>query len=333
MPKSNYNKLESYRDLPCELEERAENALISERQVAIRKSNKLIRDFTANMTTSQFRLANYIIGIAYTQNEDLEVEFNIKRYCEICGIDYKSGYNYKQIKTDVKKLADRSLWVETFNDPNCSVLVRLINKFWIYRNSGIVKIRLDEDVKQYISALAEQYNAYGRLYTSYAFLYTLPMRSVYSMRLYELLKSWADAEWSEDDGHYWTIEHLQQLLGVDYKRYIDFRRFVIDKAVEEINEYTDLNIAIEPIREGRVYKYINFIIQPKTDQAIIKIQNELNKYLDFEKDIERAKRRAAKSSLPANANDQTTFAGCEDMPEPPLPDEHKSKKPGRPRKK
>ena len=52
MPKSNYNKLESYRDLPCELEDRAENALISERQVAIRKSNKLIRDFTANMTTS-----------------------------------------------------------------------------------------------------------------------------------------------------------------------------------------------------------------------------------------------------------------------------------------
>ena len=333
MPKSNYNKLESYRDLPCELEDRAENALINERQVAIRKSNKLIRDFTANMTTSQFRLANYIIGIAYTQNEDLEVEFSIRRYCEICGIDYKSGYNYKQIKDDVKKLADRSLWVETFNDPNCSVLVRLINKFWIYRNSGIVKIRLDEDVKQYISALVEQYNVYGQLYTSYAFLYTLPMRSVYSMRLYELLKSWANAEWSEYDGHYWTIEHLQRLLGINYKRYIDFRRFVIDKAVDETNEYTDINIAFEPIREGRVYKYINFIIQPKTDRDIIKLQNELNKYLNFEKDVERAKHRAAKSCLPVNANDQTTFVGCEDMPEPPVPDEQKPKKPGRPRKK
>ena len=333
MPKSNYDKLESYRDLPGALEDRAENALINERQIAVRKSNKLIRDFTANMTTSQFRLANYIIGIAYTQNEALEVEFNIKRYCEICGIDYKSGYNYKQIKTDVKKLADRSLWVETFNDSNCSVLVRLINKFWIYYNSGVVKIRLDEDVKQYISALFDQYNACGQLYTAYAFLYTLPMRSVYSMRLYELLKSWANAKWSKDDGHYWEINHLQQLLGSSYERYQDFRRKVLEKAVDEINKYTDIDIEFEPIREGRIYKYINFIIQLKTNDDIIKIQSELNKYLNFEKDVERAKLHAAKDHLPVNANDQTIFVGCEDMPEPPVSDEQKAKKPGRPRRK
>ena len=322
MSKSNYRKLESYGDLPSDLAIREENALTDERKIAIRKSNELIRKFTAKMTVSQFRLANYIIGIAYTQSDTLELKFDVKRYCEVCGIDYKSGKNYNQIKADIKKLSDRSLWVEAFGDPNTEVLVRLINKSWVYSRSGIVKIRLDEDVKQYITALFKQYQEKGKLYTSYAFLYTLPMRSVYSMRLYELLKSWA-TEQSEYNERWEYIDVLKELLDVDYERYQDFRRFVLDKAINEINEYTDLNVSYEPIKEGRNYTRINFYIQRKSPETLLKIQNEINKYLNFGRDDERAQRRAAKQiieissdDLTANADGQTTFSGCEGMPEP-----------------
>ena len=341
MPKSNYKKLESYGDLPIDIAIRREDALTDERKIAIRKSNKLIRRFTANMTISQFRLANYIIGIAYAQRDELELKFDIKRYCEVCGIDYKSGKNYNQIKADIKKLSDRSLWVEAFGDPNTEVLVRLINKSWVNSKSGIVKIRLDEDVKQYVTALFNQYQKNGELYTSYAFLYTLPMRSVYSMRLYELLKSWA-TEQSEEWGHHWKIDELQTLLGSEYDRYPDFRRKVIEKALEEINEYTDLNVSFEPIREGRNYVEINFYIQKKNPDTLLKIQNEINKYLNYGRDDEREQRRAAKQivevfpdvpdELNANADGQTTFSGCEDMPEPPK-EKPAPKKRGRPRKK
>ena len=332
MPKSNYNLLDSYLDLPYSLSDKANGTLMDERQIAIRKSNKLIRDFTTKMTVSQFRLANYIIGIAYAQNEELELEFDIKRYCEICGIDYRSGKNYKQIKADIKKLSDRSLWVESFGNPDVEVLVRLINKSWVYNKSGIVKIRLDEDVKQYISALSKQYKEHGQLYTSYEFLYTLPMHSVYSMRLYELLKSWATKD-SEEHGHYWTITNLKDLLDSKYDRYQDFRRFVLDKAINEINEYTDLNVSYEPIKQGRNYAYINFYILKKPKDAIIKIQGKINNYLNFGRDIERAKRRNAKTiaELTTNTDGQTSFTGCEELPEP-LAESSVPKKRGRPKK-
>ena len=332
MPKSNYNLLDSYLDLPYSLSDKANGTLMDERQIAIRKSNKLIRDFTTRMTVSQFRLANYIIGIAYAQNEELELEFDIKRYCEICGIDYRSGKNYKQIKADIKKLSDRSLWVEAFGKPDVEVLVRLINKSWVYNKSGIVKIRLDEDVKQYISALPNQYKEHGQLYTSYEFLYTLPMHSVYSMRLYELLKSWATKN-SEEHGHYWTIANLKDLLDSKYERYQDFRRFVLDKAINEINEYTDLNVSYEPIKQGRNYDYINFYILKKPKDAIIKIQGKINNYLNFGRDVERAKRRNAKTTaeLTTNTDGQTSFTGCEELPEPSA-ESFVPKKRGRPKK-
>ena len=86
MSKSNYRKLESYGDLPSDLAIREENALTDERKIAIRKSNELIRKFTAKMTVSQFRLANYIIGIAYTQSDTLELKFDVKR-------SIKDGHN------------------------------------------------------------------------------------------------------------------------------------------------------------------------------------------------------------------------------------------------
>jgi plasmid replication initiation protein len=295
------------------------------------------------MTLTQFRLASYLIALVYVQSSKNEVNFDIKRYCEICGIDYRSGFNYEQVKYDIKRLADRSLWVESPTDPRAEVLVRLIQKSWIYEQSGVIKIRLDEDVKQYIMHLAQQYEEKGLMYTTYAFMYTLPMRSLYSMRLYELLKSWVSVQ-SAEEGRWWYIDNLQELLGSKYERYQDFRRKVIEKAIDEINRYTDINVTAEPIKEGRSYTIINFYIVPKDKDEILSLQGKINRLIEgwpFATDgiaplSKPKKKKSAANDMPIgvsfNADNQSVFRGFEDMPEPPAEDEQKPKKRGRKRK-
>lgn len=48
-----------------------------------------------------------------------------------------------------------------------------------------------------------------------------------------------------------------------YKRYVDFRRYVLDVAMEEINKYTDLEVFYEPLKQGRKVTEIIFHIKKR----------------------------------------------------------------------
>lgn len=280
MSKANDKRLDSYLDMPSDLGSRAENKVRSEREQIVQKSSELIRKFKAEMNTPQFKISLYLISKAYTLDNDLEYTFDIKDFCQCCGLDDDSGGNYKRLKREIRNLRNKSQWVEVWGDPDTEVLVSLVSKAWFNARSGKVRIRLDEDIKPYILELRKNWEQKGELYTQFALLYTLPMKSLYSIRLYELLKSWANATLSENEGHWWSIEQLQALLGSEYERYQDFRRKVIETALKEINKYSDISVQYEPIKDGRSYKYINFYIRNKTERELISVKANNHHTLD-----------------------------------------------------
>jgi plasmid replication initiation protein len=63
------------------------------------------------------------------------------------------------------------------------------------------------------------------------------------------------------------VDELKRLLVVEdvksYKEFAPFRQKVLEKAQEEINELTDINIYFEPIKKGRKVVKIKFNIQCK----------------------------------------------------------------------
>lgn len=190
----------------------------------------------------------------------LEYEFNIRDYCKVCGIDYDNGKNYADIKAVLKHLRDRSMWLTLEN--GSEILVGWLAKVVTDKRSGIVKIKLDEDLVPYLFNL-------GQKFTQYQLYNILAMKSAFSVRIYELLKSYAYQKSKTFD-----IDELKRLLEVEsvksYTRFPDFRRYVLEKAQEEINELTDLNIYFEPITKGRKVIKIKFRIELKSqlDRAI-----------------------------------------------------------------
>lgn len=182
----------------------------------------------------------------------LEYEFNIRDYCKVCGIDYDAGKNYADIKAVLKHLSDRSMWLD---DGNEEVLVRWLSKVRTNKKSGIAKIKLDEDLVPYLFNL-------GQKFTQYQLYNILAMKSAFSVRIYELLKSYAFQK-----SKTFEIDELKRLLEVEniksYIRFPDFRRKVLEKAQEEINELTDLNIYFEPLTKGRKVVKIKFRIDQK----------------------------------------------------------------------
>lgn len=229
-----------------------------ERNHLVVKHNSLIQKTRYSLTTQQQKVLLYTISKIQPGDDDFkEYVFELKDLCVLFGIE-THGQNYDFFRESIKKLADASFWLLD-KDKN-SVLVRWFSKVKINDRNTQVNIQFDADLKPYLLELA------GR-FTSYQLSNTLLMKSKYAIRIYEILKSY------ESIGIYKTdIETLKVLLDCsgDYKVFYDFRRRVLETAIAEINEYSDLQVEMTPLRTNRAFTHLMFSIQHKsTEDAIM----------------------------------------------------------------
>jgi len=202
------------------------------------KSNELIRKSRFSLSVTEQRIILYLISkIKPNDHALLEYDLSIREFCEIAGLEY--GSNLTQLKETIKTLRDKSTWITQAD--GSETLVSWIEKPYLYPNTGTVKIRLDRDMMPYLLQLKGNF-------TEYELIAVLALKSKFSLRLYELFKSY------EYLGEYKvSVEQLRKLLMIEneYTKFYDFRRYVVDKAIEEIVTYTDLYVEYEVTKSGR----------------------------------------------------------------------------------
>ena len=244
-----------------------ELALVREYKVV--KHNKIIQKSRYELSTQEQKIILYLITKIKPEDTELDLyEFKIKDFCEVCGIDETSGGNYVFLKKTIKDLAEKCIWITL--DNGMETLIRWIERPYIDRKSGIIKIKLDELMRPYLLQLKEHFTAYN-LY------FTLAMKSKYSIRIYELLKSYENL--SECT---FEIDELKKIIFAEnYEMYKDFRVKVIDIAVREINDFSDLSVTYKILKTGRKADKIRFKVKLKRDimerlETFKKIERRLN---------------------------------------------------------
>lgn len=245
-----------------------ENIKILERRCyKVVKHNDIIQKTKFKMSAIEQKTVAFLISLIKPKEfysdgkQPLEYEFDIKDYCKICGIDYEGGKNYRTVRETLKSLRDRSINVTLPDGADTSI--SWINKYWTHKGTGRAKIRFDDDMAPYLFELRENT-------TRYELLNILPMKSKYSIRLYEICRSWEGIHRKQYD-----LQELRKMLGLENElvRYPDFRRKVIEVAKKEINEYTDLDVDFDTLKKGKKVVAIVFYIKRK-DQ-----KDQLNTYL------------------------------------------------------
>ena len=227
------------------------NEIDKKRNYEVVKHNDLIQKSKYDLSTQEQKIILYLISKVKPGDEDFKLyEFEIKEFCRVCGIDDDNGKNYADLKKSIQGLADKSGWIKI--DDKRQVLFRWVEYAEILSGSGIIKIRLATDMKPYLLELKKHF-------TSYKLFYILAMKGKYSIRLYEILKSYEALEKCE-----FEIERLKTLLGASaYDVFANFRYWVLDAAIREINAYSDVSVTYELKKEGRKYKSVEFSITPK----------------------------------------------------------------------
>jgi len=241
---------------------------IEKREHMVVQKNDLIQKSRFVLSKQEHKLILYVMSkIKPKDNEFNEVTFSVSEFNKVCGIYNDGGGNYDHLKKTIQNIADKSLWLRV---GEIETLFRWFTYVELHDN-GMIKIRLHDALKPYLLQLEKHF-------TVYSLIYPLVMRSQYSIRLYEILKSY-------DNLGSWTFDakQLQIMMGAEsHKLYGDFKRRALVVAVQEINELTDLSVAMEEIKEGQKVVELCFTTQKKDTigsflRAHGKLEEGLNK--------------------------------------------------------
>lgn len=230
----------------------------------VAKSNEIIQHSRFSMTMQQNKILLYLISKIKPDDTGSEVyEISVREFCQVCNIVADSGKNTEDAKRAIKAVADKSVWVK---QERGEILLRWLNRVKFNDEKRCFEVTFHEDMLPYLYDLREQY-------TQYSLENVLGMKSKYGVRLYELLKSYEHMEKEIT----FTLEDLRQRLDVrNYTRFPDFRRYVLEAALDDINEYSDIEVTYTTIQGAhRVTKCIIFTVtQPDVLQMCERIRHK-----------------------------------------------------------
>ena len=244
----------------------------SDRNQFVVKSNDLIQKSRYSFNLEAQRIILFAISKIKPQDTVNEwYEFSVSDICHACGITDDSGANYILIKNYLKELRDKSWFIDL--PDGTSTTVSWLDKVKINQGSGTVQVRFDEDLSNFLFDLR-------RRYTQYKLDTVLCFKSKYSIRLYELMKSYLMRDTliknAEKDIDF-ALDDLKKRMDAEtYNRYADFKRKVLTPAIREINRFSDdMSITYEEITSGKKVEKIVFILtHPRTRNIMEKRQNK-----------------------------------------------------------
>ena len=149
----------------------------------VRKANILIQQSRYSLSLQQQKIILFLVSQINPEDEDFKTyEFSIRDFCQICGIDADQGNNYKDLKNAILDIMKHPVgWVEL--EDGLETVLLWIEKPIINHNDGTIQLKLDKDMKPFLLNLKSNF-------TSYELFNILHFRSKYSIRFYELVRSY-----------------------------------------------------------------------------------------------------------------------------------------------
>lgn len=179
----------------------------------------------------------------------------------LAGIGVKTAY--RDLKTAAERLFRREVTLHEAPNGKGGAKVRLtrwVQEVVYQEDQGTVALRFSQPMVPYLSQLTEQF-------TRYALADVAHMDSAYGIRFYELLCQWRGAGQREVD-----IDWLRDAFQLEgrYGRLADFKRWVIEPAVEQINEHSPLWVKWSQRKTGRRVSHLLFTFGEKPSEKSVK---------------------------------------------------------------
>lgn len=225
-------------------------------KLTIYKSNAVVHA-AYQLTLNEQRVVLASIGLVDPRKELLDTdrfELSAKDFAVMFEVSEKNAY--KALIEVTERLFNRYVTIESpFPDkPHITRLkTRWISSICYMDTEGKVALRFAPDLIPYLSQLKGSF-------TRYELKHIGNMTSTYGIRIYELLMQWRTTGRYEIE-----IARLKQIFEIEdkYASIKDFKKYVIDPAIKDINTHSNFTVEWEQRKTGRAVTNLIFTFAEK----------------------------------------------------------------------
>ena len=222
------------------------------------KSNRL-NTAIQNLSLAEIRLIQLSIIDSREQNKglssDTPLRIDAMRYAEVFEVSKQTAY--EALIDAEANLFERRF---TFMDERAlKVKSRWISQATYIDGEGAIEVIFTPAVVNEITRI----HGIEQFFTKYTLEQTAQLKSLYAVRLYELLIQWREARKTP----LFELETFREQLGLgvnDYKRMSDFKRRVLESSIKEINEKTDIKVSYTQEKKSTTIVGFKFVVREKS---------------------------------------------------------------------
>lgn len=214
--------------------------------------NRLLHAIS-HLTLNERRLILFLSPIVRKQIE--KDKNNRVFYVYVQDFVNEYGIKSKKYYGELEKIADSIVekafffWYKTENG-KAKKGVSWVSECDYIENKGMIKVKLDDTVIEMLTVFDK---ATGNFWTQYQKEWIIHL-GAYGIIMLEMILS------SKENNGYYTVEHLREKFNcIDvYPRFSNFKLYVIDKSIKEIEKYTPIKISYDINKVGKSVKGLSF---------------------------------------------------------------------------
>ena len=219
------------------------------RNLKVFKSNNLI-EAKYKLSLNEQKLILLLASTIKPDDDDFKpIRFRITDLLNYLGFEDNTTH-YTYLRQLTEKLMTRVLKIWDLKRKTL-LQINWLSSAEYHFKEGIIELCFDPKLKPFLLKLKEKF-------TAYSLQIAVKFNSAYSIRIYELLK-----QYEKIGERTISVEELREFLGIkkeEYRRYNDFKRYVILKAYKELKEKADIYFEFEEKKKGRKIEEIVFYI-------------------------------------------------------------------------
>lgn len=219
------------------------------------KDNALINaSYYLSLTEQRLILLAIIQARAEKMTSSNEFKVKVSSYINAYGVADATAYEAIQKATETLRARYFTFERVVDGEPE-RVVSNWVQSIAYAENSSYIKIKFTDDVMPLITKLEKHF-------TSYQLEQVKDLSSIYAIRLYELMMQWRSSGQTQQI----PIDELRYKLGIEpdqYQKMSNFKDKVLDVAIDQINEHTDIKASYDQHKEGRSITGFTFTFKEK----------------------------------------------------------------------
>ena len=205
----------------------------------------------------------YLLSMLRRDKQDGIYEIVVKELSAMTGKEYKYGY----LRKATEEMGSRMFEIST---PKSYEQIWMFQRVKYVIGEGRIEVRFSDDIKPYLFDLKDNF-------TSFELYAALRLGSKYAKRIYALCSQWKDKGQTQT----FSLNEFKKMLFLlddkgneQFERLSDFKRYVLDASVKQINQRTDLEIGYTLQKRGRSFNAVTFTVKSQPLAIVLPLKDQ-----------------------------------------------------------